>query len=208
MADDAFVFCPKVPQIISHYRKLLNVEEELGQFCASIRDFGPKYGCSFIQLHESFDPSLFQNLEAFVKLWPKDLDLAIEFRHTAWFEQGTLRPEVVNLLENHRIGTVITDVAGRRDVCHGSLTTKSAMIRLVGNSLDPTDFTRSEAWLTRLERWIGQGLEKLYLFAHEPEDVMAMELGAYWINSLNTRLDLQLTVPGLRTRDGDQMSLF
>lgn len=82
------------------------------------------------------------------------------------------------------------------------------MIRLVGNSLDPTDFTRSDAWLDRIEHWVSQGLEKLYLFAHEPEDLMAMELGAYWIEALNKRLGLQLAIPGIQQNTGDQMSLF
>lgn len=126
MSDDSFVFCPKIPQIISHYRKLLNIEAELEQFCESIREFDSKYGCSFIQLHESFGPNLYRNLESFVSLWPEDLELCIEFRHPEWFEHRNLRPEALTLLENHRIGAVITDVSGRRDVSHSSLSTRTA----------------------------------------------------------------------------------
>jgi len=161
-----------------------------------------------MQLHESFGPNLFRNLESFIKLWPHDLDLAIEFRHPEWFEHRTLRPEVLQLLEAHRISTVITDVSGRRDVSHSSLSTNIAMIRLVGNSLHPTDFERSDAWLDRLGKWVSQGLEKLYLFAHEPEDVLAMKLGTYWIEALNERMKLNLTVPGIPKEEGNQMSLF
>ncbi|MEM8892374.1 MAG: DUF72 domain-containing protein [Bacteroidota bacterium] len=207
-SDERFVFCPKIPQIISHYRKLVNVDNELAQFTESIREFGPKYGCSFMQVHESFGPSHFQNLVDFLAKWPKDLELAIEFRHADWFEERSLRPELVRLLTEQGIGTVITDVSGRRDVSHNSLTSKFAMIRLVGNSLDPTDFERSDAWLERIELWVQQGLEKLYLFPHEPGDVMAMDLGAYWVKKLNEKFSLNLSTPGIQKMEGDQMSLF
>ncbi|MEM6800924.1 MAG: DUF72 domain-containing protein [Bacteroidota bacterium] len=208
MADESFVFCPKIPQLISHYRKLVNVERELGLFTEAIQAFGPKYGCSFMQLHEAFGPEYFHNLEAFLKLWPRDLALSIEFRHPDWFEARSLRPELEHLLIQQGIGAVITDVSGRRDVSHNSLTNKVAMIRLVGNSLHPTDFERSDAWLERIQLWVENGLQKLYLFPHEPGDVMAMDLGAYWIEKLNQRFGLKLNTPGVPRQEGDQMSLF
>lgn len=208
LATENFVFCPKIPQSISHYRKLLNIEKELAQFTDSIREFSSKYGCSFIQLHESFDPKLYRNLEEFLNLWPRDLPLAIEFRHTDWFEYQALRPEALDLLRQYGVSPVITDVAGRRDVCHNSFATKTAMLRFVGNALDSTDFVRTDAWMDRLDIWVKNGLEKLYIFAHEPGDVMAMELGKYWIEQLNQRFDLNLAIPGIHQNQGDQMSLF
>ncbi|RMG73690.1 MAG: DUF72 domain-containing protein [Bacteroidetes bacterium] len=203
-----FVFCPKVPQLISHYRKLVNCEEALAQFVDSIVHFEDKLGCCFVQLHDSFGPALYPNLVSFLRQWPRGIPLAVEFRHADWFAAGQLLPQVEELLANAGVGTVITDVAGRRDVCHTSLTTRYAMIRFVGNALDATDYQRAEAWIERLDRWLRAGLETLYLFPHEPEDPMAADMGRYWIEGLNRKLGTDLPLPGLDNRPNTQMSLF
>lgn len=202
-----FRFCPKIPQVISHYRKLVKVDEELNAFLEAIGHFNEKLGCSFVQLHESFSPELFSNLEDFLSKWSADFPLAVEFRHPDWFLEGALIPEVLDLLESRSISTVITDVAGRRDVCHSSLTSTTAMIRLVGNELHETDFSRSDAWLKRIQVWQENGLEKLYLFPHQPGDRMASDFGDYWTEELNRLFDQKLSgTTGLS--HGGQMALF
>lgn len=208
MTPTDFHFCPKIPQAISHHRKLVQIDKELADFTESIGFFGEKLGCSFVQLHESFGPNLMGNLQQFVKKWPQKLPLAIEFRHEDWFVDQQLLPALHELLLAHQITPVITDVAGRRDVCHATLTNRTAMIRFVGNALHPTDYERTDAWLDRLETWVHQGLETLYVFAHEPGDVLASEMGSYWIAQLNARFGLELVTPGIQEDAGSQMSLF
>lgn len=206
-AQPGFKFCPKIPQVISHYRKLVNAREETRQFLESISHFQEKMGCCFLQLHESFSPAFFANLEAFLDQWSDEIPLALEFRHPDWFIDQALIPEVMDLLEEKGVFTVITDVAGRRDVSHTSLSGKTAMIRLVGNELDPSDFVRSDAWLKRIDSWVLNGLETLYLFPHEPGDRMASDLGDYLIKRLNDQH--QLSIPGsMGISLGGQMNLF
>lgn len=207
-AEDSFLFCPKLPQVISHYRKLMNCQEELTQFLDSIAHFEEKLGCSFVQLHESFGPNLFTNLKYFLDQWPKDFPLAVEFRHADWFEAHLLLPAVSDLLEEKGVAAVITDVSGRRDVLHTCLSNHTAMIRLVGNSLHPTDYQRVDAWMDRLAIWIENGLEMLYIFAHEPGDALASDYGTYIIQKLNEQFGLALTIPGIKEESGGQMSLF
>ncbi|MCI4667099.1 MAG: DUF72 domain-containing protein [Bacteroidia bacterium] len=207
-ASDDFVFCPKVPQVISHYRKLINCDEEIYQFTESIRHFGKKMGCSFVQLHESFGLAQLDNLKDFVKNWPADLPISFEFRHADWFEAQQVLPELIETLTSHRMGMVITDVSGRRDVLHTDLSNKTAMIRLVGNELHPSDYARAELWLDRLEVWVKNGLETLYLFPHQPEDPQAADFGKFIIEGLNRKFDLNLNIPGIPKKPGNQMSLF
>jgi hypothetical protein len=91
------------------------------------------------------------------------------------------------------VAAVITCVAGRRDVCHASLTAPFTMVRFVGNgagpakrdatsaaanALHPTDETRTAAWLDRLLEWRARGLESACFFVHQPDDVLAPELMA------------------------------
>ncbi|MDP5171038.1 MAG: DUF72 domain-containing protein [Bacteroidia bacterium] len=207
MAAPGFRFCPKIPQSISHYRKLMNISEELTLFVDAIAHFEESLGCSFVQLHDSFSPALFTNLAHFLAQWPTGFPLAVEFRHPDWFADRQLIPAACDLLEKHGIASVITDVAGRRDVSHSSLTSKIAMIRFVGNELHPTDFSRSQAWLERIALWRQQGLESLYLFPHEPGDMMASDLADFWIKEVNKQFG-QRIAGSSGAAAGGQMALF
>lgn len=208
LAQEGFVFCPKIPQSISHYSKLKNCREQTLLFADAISLFEEKMGHAFMQLHPSFGPNLIGNLTDFLEQYAKNLPLMIEFRHPDWFHRRQLIPELRELLETHQVGTVITDVAGRRDVAHTSLTTPVAMIRFVGNMLDPTDYSRVDGWMDRIASWQEQGLERLYFFAHEPDDLLAPDLGEYVITQLNERFQLNLKLPDIPEESGQQMSLF
>jgi uncharacterized protein YecE (DUF72 family) len=208
MAAEGFEFCPKIPQTISHYRKLINCEEEIQRFADSVSLFGEKMGCAFVQLHPTFGPNLIRNLAWFLDTFPDSIPLAIEFRHEEWFQNHRLIPEAEDLLMSNHTAAVITDVAGRRDVLHTSLTNKIAMIRFVGNQLIDSDYTRADAWMERIAHWVDYGLEKLYFFVHEPDDTFAPEMGTYVIKKLNQRFGLDLTIPGIPQAPGTQMELF
>ena len=205
---ESFLFCPKIPQSISHYGKLQGVEEQTQSFCDAISFFEENLGCVFMQLHESFGPNKMQVLAEFLSNFSPSIPLAIEFRHAGWFEGNQLIPTLFELLYHFRVGAVITDVAGRRDVLHTSLSSDMAMIRFVGNGLVPTDYQRVDAWVERLSSWVSEGLKQLYFFVHEPDDTFAPEMGVYVIEQLNTQLNLDIPIPSLGENSGKQMSLF
>jgi uncharacterized protein YecE (DUF72 family) len=110
-------------------------------------------------------------------------------------------------LESFGVIALITDVAGRRDVLHMCLTAPAVMVRFVGNSLHPTDFSRIDAWIGRLKQWLEQGLREIYFFVHEPDNVQAPELIRYVIQELNARCELQLK-QWTEMNQGSQLSLF
>ncbi len=204
--EEEFRFCPKIPQSISHYRKLKGVQEDLARFTEAMAHFGGKLGSAFVQLHESFSPQLMENLTSFLSHWPTDQPLVFEFRHPDWFAAQQLLPAVLDTFYQHKIGTVITDVAGRRDVLHTDLTTKVVVIRFVGNGLHATDYSRFETWLTRLRLWQQHGLEELYFWVHEPEDGIAAAFGRHTINRLEEVLEVPVVLP--TSGDEGQLALF
>jgi hypothetical protein len=107
------------------------------------------------------------------------------------------------------VGTVITDVAGRRDVLHMRLTTPVAFIRFVTNGLHPLDFQRADAWAERLAVWAAKGLQEVYFFVHSPEEQTSPEMMAYVIGRFNERLGLKIRVPNLANGGhAETMSLF
>lgn len=95
------------------------------------------------------------------------------------------------------VGTVITDVAGRRDVLHMRLTSPVAFIRFVTNSLHPTDYQRADAWVERLAQWASKGLREVYIFVHSPEELTSPEMMKYLITRFNERGLASLPVPNL-----------
>ena len=194
----SFRFCPKILQTISHDQLLQNTESLLQAFCDSIWELENKLGICFLQLPPYFSPDKLHILEKFVQIFPKEIRLSIEFRHEGWFrlENGLLPFTLATeMLENYAISTVICDVSGRRDVLHQRLTTTTAVVRFVGNSLHITDYQRLDEWIERIALWKENGLEKLYFFMHEPDNVLSPDLVVYFIEKLNQRCALQLRKP-------------
>ena len=101
------------------------------------------------------------------------------------------------MLREMKVGTVITDTSGRRDVLHMRLTTPVAFIRFVGNNLHPTDYKRIDDWVGRLKLWIDSGIETIYFFIHNHEELNSPELCKYTIQKLNAAKGLNIAVPKL-----------
>ncbi len=207
MSEPGFKFCPKFPQTISHERMLQGTEAMTAAFCGAVMGLGDRLGTSFLQLPPQFSPAQLPLLGKFLETLPKGFKLAVEFRHPAWFSKGVLRSDATRLLESFGVVALITDVAGRRDVLHMNLTAPAAMVRFVGNSLHPTDYSRIDAWIGRLNDWLSQGIREIYFFIHEPDNAQAPELILYFIQEINTRCGLDLK-PWVEMNQGSQLSLF
>jgi uncharacterized protein YecE (DUF72 family) len=202
-----FRFCPKVPQVISHSKNLGLDAPAFDQFIVAIAGLEAKLGPTFLQLPPYFDVVHFPILQSYVNRWPKKLPLTVELRHPSWFSESNIaQKEAYNFLAENGIGLVLTDVAGRRDVLHMRQTTPFAMIRFVGNALHPTDFQRIDEWVTRLQQWQALGLESVYLFTHEPDNLLAPELAKYLSEKLKDRPNIE--VRGPNWGGGQQMLLF
>lgn len=203
-----FKFCPKIPQNISHSANLGIGSGQIELFCESIQHLKEKMGCCFIQLPPYFGEDRIKILEKFLQNFPKNIPLAVEVRHESWFANNENSERLFQLLENHNISTVITDVAGRRDVLHMRLTTNIAMIRFVGNELHPSDYTRLDDWAKRLKHWEEQGLSEVYFFTHEPENIQAPKIAQYFCEELSNFEHIVTRGPKLPDDQAQQMSLF
>jgi len=129
---------------------------------------------------------------------PKTNQLFIELRHLDWFSDSKILQELINELVLQKVGLIITDTAGRRDVAHMNLTIPKAFIRFVGNSLHPTDYKRCDEWVERIKFWLSKGLEELYFFMHMHDEAKSPELAVYLIEQLNKKCNLNLHNPDWR----------
>ncbi len=202
-----FRFCPKIPQSISHARDLGLSGAEMSIFCEAIQRLEGRIGCCFMQLPPHFIPRELNVLARFLENFSKKIPLAVEVRHPDFFQNATAADHFFNLLQKHNTAAVITDVAGRRDVCHLRLTNARTLIRFVGNDLHPSDYTRVREWAERLKIWFENGLHEAYFFAHEPDNLLAPELTAFCVETFG------LAMPGVVLRGpkpvaGQQGTLF
>jgi len=191
---DDFKFFPKVHQMVSHIKRLNNVEEPIEYYTSNIRTLGGKLGMCFLQLHDNFKPQNMDRLVTAVEYWPKDIPLAIELRNTEWFNDEDVANEVYNLFEKNGISNVITDTAGRRDLLHMRLTSPDVFVRYVGANHE-SDYTRMDDWLKRLDKWKKAGMRNLYFFVHQNLEKESPVLSAYFIEKLNKKFKLDLNVP-------------
>ena len=162
-----FVFCPKIPQDISHKMHQSLDLELLRKYKHMCQGFGKHLGLSFLQLPDWFAPSHFPALKNFIEQWDQAFPLAIEFRHPDWFRDHMLADPVINLLFKTKIATVITDSPGRRDVVHMSLTQTKVLVRFLGCFPSRKDDERVRAWMDRLADWAAAGMDELYFFVHQ-----------------------------------------
>ena len=84
-----FAFVLKAPRVITHRKRLHNVDEECAYFFRTLAALGRKMGPVLFQFPASFhcNPPL---LEDFLALIPKDMLCAFEFRSPSWLEPAIL----------------------------------------------------------------------------------------------------------------------
>lgn len=203
----SFQFCPKVPQLISHARDFGHSLKATDQFLDALFAFGEQLGLPFMQLPPDYAPQQGRALFDYLRDWPKDMPLAVEFRHPGWFDNERIKNRAFDLLEATGIAAVITDTAGRRDVIHQSLTHKHTLIRFVGNSLHASDYQRIDDWVSRIKSWREAGLKQVYFIVHQPDEHLCIDLAIYLVEKMNADCNLQLTPPRLLPL-GEQQSLF
>ena len=202
-----FRYCPKIPQTISHARDLGVYSGLIQVFCEAIKDLDEKMGCCFMQLPPHFSTREIPILERFIERWDRQIPLAIEARHESFFEPTVAAETFFQMLQENNIATVITDVAGRRDVCHMRLTNRRVLVRFVGNELHPSDYERVGAWSERLHFWLEAGLHEVYFFTHEPDDVLVPELAEFTLKTFLGEMP-DVAIRGPKRVGGQQGSLF
>lgn len=189
-----FKFFPKITNTVSHFRRLLNIDDVVTQFATAVLNFNEKLGMVFLQLHDNFKPKDYERLEQFVNKWPKEVPLAIELRNTEWFTDEEILDKTCQLFEENSITNIIVDTAGRRDMLHMRLTTPNAFIRYVGANAE-SDYERLDDWLKHLTTWKKEGLQNLYFFVHQNIEKASPLLSAYFIENLNKEWKTDLPIP-------------
>ena len=190
-----FLFCPKMYQGVTHKGSLKGKEFLTREFLRGVQAFEEHLGPIFVQVSDTFSPNRKDDLFRYLLWLPKDFEYFLEIRHKGWFSKEKIKEELFEFLSENKIGSVITDTAGRRDCAHMYLTIPKTFIRYVGNSLHKTDYPRCDAWVQRIKYWLDHGLEELYFFMHMHDETTSPELTFLLADKLNKECKLNLLKP-------------
>lgn len=191
-----FRFFPKVYQGVTHWKRLNDFEAYLNDYILNASNLKEKLAMPFVQLHGNFGPKNMERLVPFFEAIPKDMKVAVEFRHTDWFNDEVVANELYDILERFAVTNIVVDTAGRRDLLHMRMTSDSAFIRYNGANHE-SDYTRLDAWIDRLEEWVAQGLQNIYFFVHQNVEKASPLLSAHFIEKANERFGTELKIPQL-----------
>ena len=202
-----FCFALKLPQEITHERRLRKATDVLAAFADRARELGARLGPVLVQLGADFTPSELPALAAFLPTLPADIRFAVEFRHREWIHDGLLA-----LLAEHRVALALTDARWipRRTMLSLAErpTTDFAYVRWMGPDRDIVDYSRIQVDRTReIEAWavalkalaarltVVYGYVNNHFAGHSPATLRALQ----------QRLGLASVAPDAL---GDQLSLF
>jgi uncharacterized protein YecE (DUF72 family) len=159
-----FVFALKLPQEITHEQRLRDSTGASDVFFERVRELGDKLGPVLVQTGPDFQPGELPALVEFLGRIPRDLRIAIEFRHRGWISEGVLA-----LLREHNIALTLSDGRWIPRKMMLSLATRPtadfAYIRWMGPNRDLVDYGRVQVNRSHeIEAWsdaIGELSEKV-----------------------------------------------
>ncbi|BCX06011.1 MAG: hypothetical protein KatS3mg053_3949 [Candidatus Roseilinea sp.] len=186
-----FKFCLKVPQAISHYKRLRGCEVETAAFADRLRLLGDRRGPAFLQLPPAFSAAHLSALDDWLAAWPADLPIAVEPRHADFF--GPAEAEFDALLRRYDAARCIFDTkalfsaqASSPGVAEAQArkprfptrytrTAAFAFVRYVGHPDVSANRPWLEGWASHAAKWLA-GDEDIYFFCHHPDDTHAPAL--------------------------------
>jgi uncharacterized protein YecE (DUF72 family) len=136
-----FVFALKMPQEITHEQRLRDSTGASEMFFERARELGDKLGPILVQMGPDFQPGELPALVDFIGRVPKDLKIAMEFRHRGWITDGVLA-----LLKDRNIALALVDGRWIPRKLMASLASRPtadfAYIRWMGPNRDLVDYSR------------------------------------------------------------------
>lgn len=179
---EGFRFCCKFPQIITHFRRFKNCDGPTDDFIAGLLALGNRLGPSFIQLPPHFAPRHADAFWEYLEKWPRELPLAVEFRHPDWFLK---KQDHWQRLAALNVGAVISDTADRRDALHMQITAQHVLVRFGGYEGHSADERRLQGWANWIARAKSKGVSSFYLLIHERDSLSTPATAQNFSKALN-----------------------
>jgi uncharacterized protein YecE (DUF72 family) len=148
-----FTFALKLPQEITHERRLRDADDVANLFYDRARELREKLGPVLIQLGPDFGPVELPALAKLLPILPRDIRFSVEFRQRGWIQDGVLA-----LLAEHGVGLTLSDARWlpRKQMLQLAArpTTDFLYVRWMGANRDIVDYSRIQIDRSgELEQW-------------------------------------------------------
>ena len=105
---EGFTFALKMPQEITHDRRLLDAGDVVDAFMDAARELGPKLGPVLVQMGPDFVPAELDSLRRFLPTLPRNVRFAVEVRNQRWTRPAVMA-ELLSLLAEHEAALALSD---------------------------------------------------------------------------------------------------
>lgn len=203
----SFRFCFKMPQEVTHRKKLLKADRDVNLFLKRMEPLEDRLGPIMVQLPPTFGPDRMENLRRFLASLPSAYRFAVEVRHLLFYTDRQLSNRLDDMLSHFACERVLMDTKALRsgDPNHpevkGALQKKPnlpitpiaigrhPMIRFVSHPVAEVNNHDLERWRQVLLTWLREGREP-YFFAHCPNDFHSPPLARRLHNDLRDDVDV------------------
>ena len=151
-APAGFTYVLKAPQRITHFGRLLDVDEPLRYFCDAARTLGDRLGPLLFQLPPNFKKAA-DRLGKLLAIMPDGFRVAFEFRHQSWFDD-----EVYALLRSRNAALCIADT--EEGTTPAVATADFGYLRLRAVEYSDDDL---KTWIAKIDQ-VGGGWRDAYVF--------------------------------------------
>lgn len=203
-----FKFCPKLPRTLTHQGLLTPMIPETIAFLERMQGLGERLGVVFAQLPPSYSPSNLADLSTFLQaISQKQIALAVEVRHLAWFEADQTK-RLNDLLEKFGVARVLLDtrpvyncpddpqIASKRHKpklpMQPVLTAPFSLVRYISHPELQHNEPFLQAWVEQIEQWLQQS-QQVYFFVHCPIEERSPRTARHF----QQLLEQQVAVPPL-----------
>ena len=213
---ETFQLCPKLPRTVSHAGALAKHIAEADQFIQIMSHLGSRLGPMFLQLPPSYSPDMLDDLDGYLANWPREVKLAVEVRHTRWFDPPN-RENLNALLTAYSAARVVIDTRPIRSLqgdklLQGSvyqrllearqrkpnlpiipeLTADFVFLRYIGHPQLEQNAAILDEWAEHLAGWLREGL-RVYVFCHCPDE----RIDPWLCRELHRRVAARIPIPPL-----------
>lgn len=203
-----FRFVVKLPQLISHERRLSGVEVELRAFLSAIEPLAERNHALWIQLPAAFSPTDLGTLAAFLHQAPRDYRYAVEVRHPAFFDDARAAGRLEQVLARANAEWIPFDTVtlfARRPTSYAErdawmkkprvvrrtrALTARPIVRYIGRDSVPETVEGWRYLVDLVTTWLTEGRSPT-IFLHTPDNAEALNLARRF------HADVRALVPGL-----------
>ena len=195
----------KLPKLITHERRLADVDDPLRAFLAAVEPLGRRAHALWIQLPPSFGPADLGALTGFLRRLPREHRYCVEVRHRGFFEDPRSQQQLEKALGDIGAEWVSFDTTvlfqspptsdAEREAWRNKprlprrsrALTAYPVVRYLGRDDPARTVAGWQPWLDTVAGWLREGRSPT-VFIHTPDNVDALELARRFHDDVRARV--------------------